>query len=147
MARANIWVGWKPAPQPWENGSIELERFELLQGSAKPFALLECRDLHGCSTCLGWGEVRGAKCGACNGSGVGAIKEGSHLFCDACGCSGLDGDPRLQIRPGELPRREPRQKAPPKPKPTLKAVWPDDPPKTKRGRPKGSKNKPKVSLA
>jgi len=140
MARTNIWEDWRPPPQPFEDDAIEHEHFELLQNSAKPFAVQECRDLHGCSACRGFGTVGGETCLSCEGSGVGTIKTGSHLYCDRCGKTGVEDDPRLVVRPGEMPQRERLPKTPPT-VPTLKALWPDDPPKPKRGRPKGAKDK------
>jgi hypothetical protein len=145
MARLNIWADWRPTPQPFEDGAIEHERHELLQCSAKPWRLLDCRDYHGCSACNGFGTARGETCRSCLGTGVGKIAEGSALFCDCCAGSGRDGDSRLEIRPGELPRREPRPKALPKPTPVLKIARPDDEPAEsqpkRRGRPEGSKDK------
>jgi hypothetical protein len=144
MARLNIWADWRPTPQPFEDGAIEHEHFELLQGSGRPLAIQECRWLHSCPSCNGWGEARGSQCSPCKGTGVGKIREGWNLYCPICDLTGRESDPQLQIRPGDLPRRE-RQPKPPKPKPELKIARPDDEPAEsqpkRRGRPKGSKDK------
>jgi hypothetical protein len=113
----------------WPEGAIERKRFSLLECSGKPARLWTCRDTHGCSECLGWGVRRGDRCESCQGTGVGSIKAGSLDYCPCCSRCGVEDDPRLKINSGELPRREPE----PKPEPAAK----------KRGRPKGSKNKPK----
>jgi hypothetical protein len=148
MARKNLWADYRPTPKPFEDGSIEFEHFEMLQSSARPFAIQECRWLHSCRACLGWGEARGSKCQACDGTGVGEIRKGWNLYCPTCSRSGRDDDPQLQIRPGELPRREPKPAAAKTSKPKLAviAAWPEpsEPAplyQTKRGRPKGAKDK------
>jgi hypothetical protein len=141
MARRNVWEDWRPVG--WEDDAIERHRFVMLESSAKPFGISSCREAHGCPRCFGWGEVQGATCRTCNGSGVGSIKGGEYVYCPFCDQTGVEDDPRLVIRPGELPRRERTPASPAsKPKPELKIARPDDepvpqPPK-KRGRPRKS---------
>jgi hypothetical protein len=142
VARLDIWRGYQPAPKPFDDDSIEREHFEMLQGSGRPLAIQECRWLHSCRACLGWGEARGSKCSACDGSGVGEIRKGWNLYCPACDQTGREDDPQLQIRPGEMPAPERRPKSPPKAKPTLTVkAWPEPSQPKKRGRPKGAKDK------
>jgi hypothetical protein len=126
MSRTNIWLGYVPSSE----GDIERQPIKVLWTSAKPAALWRCSDLHGCRACFGWGTRAGRRCTDCQGTGVGRIKPGDGVYCPVCSVSAYDGDPRLEIRPGERPKPEPKPMATTKPGASRK-----------RGRPSGSKNK------
>lgn len=127
MNEKNVWAdfrsagGWddlRPSHR-WDAGDIERDKFRVLRCSAKPFAIQTCADLHPHRDCNGTGSLRGSPCMGCGGSGVGPIKAGSHDYCPRCHKSGVDDDPRLIVKPGEMPRREPRPPAEPLLKPRL----------------------------
>ena len=90
-----------------------LPRLAMLEQNGQPFAHWQCSRLHPCPACRGSKKIAGQPCHACGGTGAGPIRPGDLVWCPACNATGLDSDPRLKWKKGDVPPPRPEIVVPP----------------------------------
>lgn len=82
--------------------TIEHDPICFLEAGGMALKLATCRVLHPCPGCKGDG------CWRCDRTGVGPIQGPCLTYCEACGRTNRDFDPRLRLLPGDTPRPDPK---------------------------------------